>query len=125
MPARVTVRMTANFQRNLDSICAFLGEYDSESTFERLLEDLFDLAIPNLESFPDMRVDFLSRVPASRQGRLRLTDLTRRLGNESNLRELILGEYLILYAVRGEALYLLAIKHHLQLSFDLPGHWGR
>ena len=124
MPARVTVRLTANFQRNLDTIRAFLEEHYAASTFERLLKDLFDLVIPNLESFPSLGMDFLSRVPGSLQGKIKLADLTRRLGGHANLRELIFGDYLILYAVQDAQLYLLSIKHHLQLSFDLQGHWG-
>jgi len=124
MPARVTVRMTANFQRNLDDIRTFLEEHDAGPSFGQLLQDLFDRAIPNLESFPDLGIDFLARVPGSRQGKLKLSELRKRLGREPNLRELIVGDYLVLYAVRGEELYLLAIKHHLQLSFDLQRHWG-
>ena len=125
MPARVTVRLTANFQRNLDTIRAFLEEHDADATFERLVEDLFDHVIPNLESFPSLGMDFLTRVPGSLQGKVKLADLTKRLGSDANLRELIFGDYLILYAVRGAQLYLLSVKHHLQLSFDLQGHWER
>ena len=40
------------------------------------------------------------------------------------LREYISGDYLMLYAVRGDDLYLLSIKHQRQLSFDLKEHWG-
>jgi plasmid stabilization system protein ParE len=125
MAARCTVRMTGNFQRNLDNIEAFLSERDAEGVFQRLLEDLFATVIPNLEAFPDIGPDFLVRVPQSRQGGLKVGELERRLGGNANLRELIVGDYLILYAVRDDELYLLAIKHHLQLSFDFRGHWGR
>lgn len=41
------------------------------------------------------------------------------------LREYVLKEYLLLYAQIGEAIYLLAIRHQRQLSFDFEGHWGR
>jgi hypothetical protein len=33
--------------------------------------------------------------------------------------------YLVLYAVRDEQRWLLAIRHHEQLSYDLTGHWSR
>jgi plasmid stabilization system protein ParE len=49
--------------------------------------------------------------------------LRERLCPGPALRELVRGDYLILYARRGDDLYLLAIKHHRQLSFDFPGHW--
>jgi plasmid stabilization system protein ParE len=125
MGRRSTVRITENFQRNLESIQAFLAEHDAESAFEHLLADLFDTIIPNLESFPEIGFDFLGRVPLSQEGLLRVERLKRRLGRSAVLRELIAGDYLILYALRGLDVYLLAVKHHLQLSFDLKGHWGR
>jgi hypothetical protein len=54
---------------------------------------------------------------------MRLESLARRLGSETGLREYISGDYLVLYAVRGDDVYLLSIKHHRQLSFDLKEHW--
>jgi len=124
MPERCVVKFIANFQRNLDSIEAFLTENDAQQAFGELLGRLFDTVIPNLESFPEIGVDFLARVPQSRQGLLKLDTLRARLGESVVLLELIIDDYLILYALRGSDLYLLAIKHHLQLSFDLKGHWG-
>ncbi len=93
--------------------------------FAELLGQLFDTIIPNLESFPEIGIDFLARVPRSRQSLLRLERLKTRLDRSAVVRELIAGDYLILYALRDPDVYLLAIKHHLQLSFDLQGHWGR
>ena len=40
------------------------------------------------------------------------------------LREYVLKDYLLLYALIGGAIYLLAIRHQRQLSFDFEGHWG-
>ena len=39
--------------------------------------------------------------------------------------EYILDHYLVLYAQIDANLYLLAIRHHRQLSFDFQSHWGR
>ena len=63
-------------------------------------------------------------MPESRQGKLKLSGLIMRSGEKPNLRELIVGDYLLLYAVRQDNIYLLSVKHHLQLSFDLAGHWA-
>ncbi|MCK0509270.1 type II toxin-antitoxin system RelE/ParE family toxin [Aromatoleum anaerobium] len=41
------------------------------------------------------------------------------------LREYVLKDYLLLYALIDDAIYLLAIRHQRQLSFDFEGHWGR
>jgi hypothetical protein len=124
MASALTVRLTANFESNLETIRAFLDEHDAAAGFDALLTDLFDRIIPNLERFPDIGIDFLARVPQSRQGIAHLDRLKARLGDQVRLRECFAGDYLILYAVRRGNLYLLAIKHHRQLSFDLKAHWG-
>lgn len=118
-----TVRLTANFERNLEDVRTFLDKNDAATTFVALTEELFDRVIPNLERFPDIGIDFLARVPQSREGISRLERLRARMGEQARLRECIVGDYLLLYAHRGTNIYLLSIKHHLQLSFDLRGHW--
>ena len=123
MASGSTVRLTANFEKNLESIRAFLDERGAIAAFQAIMDDLFDRVIPNLERFPDIGVDFLARIPQSREGMARLAALKTRLGESVSVRECIVGDYLILYAVHASNLYLLAIKHHLQLSFDLKAHW--
>jgi plasmid stabilization system protein ParE len=120
---RVTVRVTRNFTRNLDDIADFLREADAAAAFSALLDELFGQAIPILEQFPDLGTDFFRHRPTSREAAVLAAKLGERLGNETTLRELVRGDYLILYARRGTDLYLLAIKHHRQLSFDFPQHW--
>ena len=120
---RTSVRVTRHFARNLKAIEEFLREADAAAAFASLLDDLFDQAIPVLEDFPDLGRDFFTRQPSSREVAALAAKLRRRLGRETSLRELVRGDYLILYARRGENLYLLAIKHHRQLSFDFPEHW--
>lgn len=44
---------------------------------------------------------------------------------ERFLTEDVLKEYLLLHALIDGAIYLLAIRHQQQLSFDFEGHWGR
>jgi plasmid stabilization system protein ParE len=117
---RATVRITRNFARNLDAIEVFLCEADAAEAFSPLLDDLFGQAIPALEQFPDLGTDFYRHRPSSREAAALAVALRERLGTETTLRELVRGDYLILYARRGDDLYLLAIKHHRQLSFDFP-----
>ena len=121
---RRTVHITRNFDTNLADIRRFLEEQQAPLAFWSLIEKLFETVIPNLQRFPDMGVDFLAQAPLSTEGLMRLTTLKQRLGRNTSLREYISGDYLMLYAVRGDDLYLLSIKHHRQLSFDLKGHWN-
>ena len=123
MTGRRKVFATQNFADNLDEIERFLRERDAPQAFNALLQRLFETIIPNLQRFPEMGLDFLARVPASAEGLARLEALKKRLGTGVEIREHITGDYLLLYAVRGDGIYLLSIKHHLQLSFDLKDHW--
>jgi len=121
--AGISVIPTANFQRNLDDIQAFLTERDEAVYFQGLLDKLFDEVIPNLEKFPAMGRDFLLRQPASVEGLQLYKRIKAKAGNVS-ISEYLFDQYLILYAIVGDQIYLLSVKHHAQLSFDLIGHWS-
>lgn len=121
MPAQV--RVTANFQANLDTISDFLIAVAAPAEFERLLSRLLDEIIPNLARFPDLGRDFSARIPLSTEGSAALAALRRKAGRDTMLREYITDDYLLLYAIRGDTVFLLSIRHHRQLSFDLRGHW--
>jgi hypothetical protein len=56
-----------------------------------------------------------------RAGWRRLRD---RIGEATEIREYITDDDILLYAVHGENLDLLSIKHHRQLSFDFLGGWS-
>ena len=121
MPARV--RITANFQQNLDSIRKSLVEQEADAGFDSLIKRLFDDVIPNLERFPKMGRDFLAREPLSEEGRAKRHALKIKSGSNTEICEYITDEYLLLYAVRDSVVFLLSIRHHRQLSFDLRAHW--
>jgi len=118
------VLITNNFSRNLDEIEDFLREADAEDAFETLLDELFGQVIPTLERQPDIGRDFLRRQATTDESAAWAGQLQQRLGPEGCLRELIRGDYLLLYARQPSTLFLLAIKHHRQLSFDFFGHWN-
>jgi plasmid stabilization system protein ParE len=119
-----TVRVTANFEQNLDEIRDFLRRQEAPpKIFEELLDYLFDTVIPNLQRFPELGVDFLARTTHTLEAHDRVQRLRHKIGSELQLREYIAKDYLILYAVAPDVLYLLAVKHHRQLSFDFKGHW--
>lgn len=125
MSQRRRVRITKNLDQNLADIRQFLEEQQAPQEFGSLIETLFATVIPNLERFPEMGVDFLAKAPQSAEGLMRLETLRQRLGKNTGLRAYISGDYLLLYALQGDDIFLLSIKHHRQLSFDFKGHWGR
>jgi plasmid stabilization system protein ParE len=118
------VRVTENFVSNLDSIRAYLEEQAGEAAFEALLDWLFDTLIPILEQFPRIGRDFPGREPASAEGTAKREMLISRLAGECEIREYISEDHLALYALKRSTVFLLSIRHHRQLSFDLRGHWS-
>ncbi|HEU0234508.1 MAG TPA: type II toxin-antitoxin system RelE/ParE family toxin [Gallionella sp.] len=122
MARKITVRLTANFERNLEAIEAFLDGADAPHAYDRLLDELADTLIPNLEHFPAMGRPFLERPVCSVEVANALAQLQSKL-HDGELREYLIADYLVLYAQFGEAIYLLSIKHHRQLSFDFESLW--
>lgn len=120
---KTRVRITENFERNLEGVRAFLVENEASAAFEGLLDAIFDRLIPNLEQHPRIGRDFMSRSPQSAKGRSLRKRVTALLGRAAELREYILDDYIVLYGIDGAELAVLAIKHHRQLSFDLPRFW--
>jgi plasmid stabilization system protein ParE len=123
MPRPRSVRITANFERNLTEIRAFLEDAGSEPAFGKLVARLSGELIPTLQAFPGIGADFLGRAPLSVDGMAMFEAVVKAVGPGAELRQWIDGDYVVLYLVKGQSVYLLSIRHHRQLSFDLPGHW--
>jgi hypothetical protein len=121
------IKFTANFERNLEGIELFLTEVEAPQAFDGLLDELLETVIPNLERFPEMGRSFMARQPRSVETTNALAILRAKLSaltpDLDALREYVLKDYLLLYAPIGGAIYLLAVRHHKQLSFDLESHW--
>ncbi len=125
MSKKITVKLTAHFERNLEAIELFLTEANALSAYNRLLDELLDMLIPNLERFPAMGRNFLERPAGSVEAVNALERLQEKL-QDGELREYLLADYLLLYARFDTEIYLLAIKHHRQLSFDFQSwYWER
>jgi len=121
--ARAAVKVTTAFEQKLIEIEAFLAEAGNTKAFDDLLADLADTIIPNLEQFPAMGRTFFGRPAESVESAIgvdRLTDALNALGQASELREIVTAQYVILYAVVAGTVFLLAVRHHRQLSFNFP-----
>ncbi len=118
---KIVVRFTGNFEANLTLIEAFWIENEHPQGFDRLLDELGETVIPNLERFPAMGRPFLKNQAESVEALARLEKIESRitkLDGKGELREYVMDEYLVLYAVLKSAIHLLAIKHQKQLAFD-------
>ena len=77
-----------------------------------------------MQRFPGLGSDFLEKAPLSVKGQALFEEVARVAGSaDAQVRQLVEGDYLLLYMVEGQSIYLLSIKHHRQLSFDFPAHW--
>ena len=126
MTAKHSVKLTGNFERNLQELEALLVEAEAPHAFDALLDELIDTVIPNLESFPAMGRLFLERPARSIEvanSTARLTQQLRSLAQDGELREYVMTPYLLMYARIKGTVYLLSIRHHRQLSFDFQALW--
>ena len=121
-PHHYAVKLTANFERNLGAVQQFLEDAQAPKAFDALLDELLETVIPNLERFPDMGRRFMSRPVRSIEVSNALANLRKQLSaivQDGEVREYVMTHYLVLYARIQSSVYLLSIKHHKQLAFDL------
>lgn len=121
-PQHYAVKLTANFERNLGAVQQFLEDAQAPKAFDALLDELVETVIPNLERFPDMGRRFMSRPVRSIEVSNALANLRKQLSaiaQDGEVREYVMTHYLVLYARIESSVYLLSIKHHKQLAFDL------
>ncbi|MEO8543152.1 MAG: type II toxin-antitoxin system RelE/ParE family toxin [Betaproteobacteria bacterium] len=126
MSTKHHVKLTANFERNIEGAEAFLLEADAPQAFDALLDELTDIVIPNLERFPGMGRLFFERPTRSVEASNAIDGLKRKLktiAKNGEIREYVMSHYLLLYARLDTNIYLLSIRHHRQLSFDFQSLW--
>jgi hypothetical protein len=119
---KTIIKLTVNFERNLETLDAFLTEANAAFAYDNLLDTLTETLIPNLEDFPALGRPFMNRPVCSVEVSNALAHLKKQL-QDGELREYFLDDYMVLYAQFGKVIYLLAIKHHRQLSFDFLSLW--
>lgn len=127
MATRHVVKLTANFERNLEAAEAFLLKADAPQALDALLDELTETVIPNLERFPGMGRLFFERSIRSVEASNGIDGLQARLkaiAKDGEIREYVMSHYLLLYARFDTAIYLLSIRHHRQLSFDFQSLWA-
>ena len=126
MVSKHRVKLTANFERNLEEAEVYLLAADAPQAFDALLLELTDTVIPNLERFPGMGSLFFRRPTRSVEASNGIDGLKRKLkaiAKDGEIREYVMSHYLLLYARFDATIYLLSIRHHRQLSFDFQSYW--
>jgi plasmid stabilization system protein ParE len=120
--ARITVRFTPNLEANLTDIERYWTDNQFPAGFDRLMAELFDTVIRNLENHPRYGRRFFDRQAQTLQVQQKTQSVAMQLAKvitEGELREYVMTDYTVLYALIADTIYLLSIKHHKQLLFDL------
>ena len=98
MTNRVTVKLTANFERNLADIEQFLTEAEAPQAFDGLIDELLGTVLPNLERFPELGRPFFNRAIGSAEASNAVAALKTKLAG-------VVGASLTSLADRPEALH--------------------
>lgn len=120
--ALASVSTTDNFEANLVQIEIYWDDNHFPQGYDRLLNELVDTVIPNLERHPRLGRPFAERHTQTVQAQEKLQAVNAQLAKLSvnaELREYVLSDYTALYALVENNIYLLAIKHQKQLVFDV------
>lgn len=117
----VRVEVRASYSRAfLSALDRLLGE-GALAAADRLTEAALIRVPEALARHPRMGRDYLSRNPGTPRLQETLDAVRRLLGADIELREILLGDHLVLYAVHGNTVHLLTLRHHRQSGFELDG----
>ncbi|GLU35817.1 type II toxin-antitoxin system RelE/ParE family toxin [Trinickia caryophylli] len=122
MTARAVVEAAPNFLATLDEARRFLVEQDVDTAaahYARLQAELVEM-VQMLGWSPGCGRHARFLAACSAQARLRLARVQRLAAEAAlpDLREFVLGQYVVLYAHSSERVALLAIKHQRQLTYS-------
>jgi hypothetical protein len=119
---KAAIRFTSNFEDNLAQIEAYWDDNQFPAGYDRLLDELTDTTLLTLEQHPRLGRPFFDRLPFTVHAKKKAQMLKKQLeafSPEAELREYVMTDYTVLYALISKDLYLLAIKHHKQLTFQI------
>lgn len=109
------------FEKALAAAQDFLIQNDALPAAQRLLDRALDELPELLAQFPRMGREFLARNPETPQVAAAQEQARALLDTDVELREFILDDYLVLYAIKGRTVYLLSLRHHRQSTFTFGG----
>lgn len=116
---RVIIRTA--YERRVEEEWKYLLGYGAVAAAQKLLDQAYDFLPNPLAMFPRIGRDFLVRNPETPEVLAAWGKARELVGDDIELREYILGDYLALYAIHGAALHLMTLRHHRQSGFDFDG----
>jgi hypothetical protein len=117
---KARIALAANFERNLEAIGLFLAEAGAPAgVLDDLVNAIVSRLFPLLESHPRAGRDWMLNPPPTESGKLLQQRIAKKLRGRRELREIVLDQHLVLYAINGNTVALLAIRHGRELGFDV------
>lgn len=118
--AKMRVVVAASFERNLEAMRLFLQQdMAPPGVYDDVLNAIVGRLFPLLENHPRAGRDWLLNQPPTESGQLLQQRVLAALKGRRELREFMLDQLLVLYAIDGNVVTLLAVRHHRQSGFDL------
>lgn len=121
----VNIKVTGNFDHNLETIRCYFHQYHQIEKYERLLDTLLDKIIPNLQSHPMIGFDLLTQTVNTVEEQRQVSIIKTKLPKNTSIRQYNDKDYIVLYALtitaQSKEISLLSIKHQQQMGFDLRG----
>jgi plasmid stabilization system protein ParE len=117
---KAKIALAANFERNLEAIGVFVAEAEGPpSVLDDLVDAIVSRLFPLLESHPRAGRDWMLNPPPTESGKALQQRIAQKLQVRRELREFVLDQHLVLYAIDGNTVTLLAIRHGRELGFDV------
>jgi plasmid stabilization system protein ParE len=110
------VEYTGLFEARLECIATYAATVEGFPAYERLLDDIDGVIVPNLERFPLIGKPYLETTQQSTEALMAVAKLPRDAGH--SLRKYVHDDYILLYVLGGETLHLVSIRHHKESTFN-------
>ncbi|PKH69837.1 hypothetical protein CXF96_08170 [Stenotrophomonas sp. Betaine-02u-21] len=112
------VVLGAIYERRLDEAVAYLLDVGADAAAQELLDQAYDDLPKRLAQAPRIGREFMAHNPEAPEVLAAWAAVRQLLGDDIELREYILEEYLALYAIDQGCIHLLTLRHHRQCGFD-------
>ncbi|AET88549.1 MULTISPECIES: type II toxin-antitoxin system RelE/ParE family toxin [Caballeronia] len=124
---RFSVRIMGCFDTRLTDIERHYDRTGRLQAFDLLVESLHDRALPLLRRFPAIGRRVLNTNPDTvhaLQAYEQVVEATVVASSAPELREYIFDDYVLLYLLTDDTIYLVSIRHSKEVSFDFEYLWG-
>lgn len=113
---RLEVRTT--YRAAFHIVLDYLLDRGAVVAADRLIDEALFTLPERLIQVPRIGRDFLARNPLTPEAQMAWEKARELVGDDIELRECILGDYLALYAIHAEVVHLLTLRHHRQSGYE-------